>query len=374
MEIESMAGSRVWPKRVLLVSCSVLISALLVEGLLRLRQGLKYGTASTTVYRFGVDPDSGLRVPVANHDTGRIRINSRGFRSPEIAVPKPSSLVRIAFLGGSTTFCAEVSGNEATWPHLVWRGLQDSYSEVTWDYVNAGVPGYTLTECHITLKRRIKPLSPDVIIIYEATNDLSRDTRELARQMGLGPAQADQPSWLGNLSLTWFLLEKNWQIMMRQREATSTPRLQFDPRLSRGFHERLLRLVRDAQVTAPVVVLATFSHKIRRDQTPAQQLRAANTSLFYMPYMSVPGLLDAFQEYNRVIRMVAEDTGAVLVSDEEAIPGDDRHFNDSVHFTDAGAELMAGRVLKGLTASKALTKLLSEEKQGQMLSAVGPRL
>ena len=52
---------------------------------------------------------------------------------------------------------------------------------------------------------------------------------------------------------------------------------------------------------APIVALATFSNKFRREQTPEEQIAAANTAIYYMPYMNVEGLLRAFEEYNRVI-------------------------------------------------------------------------
>jgi hypothetical protein len=57
-------------------------------------------------------------------------------------VPKPAGTVRIAFLGGSTTFCAEGSSNQATWPHLVWQALQTAHPNVRFDYLNASAPGY----------------------------------------------------------------------------------------------------------------------------------------------------------------------------------------------------------------------------------------
>ena len=99
--------------------------------------------------------------------------NSFGFRSPEITVAKPPGHVRIAFLGGSTTYCAEVSSNEMTWPHLVWKALHERWPDLDLDYINAGVPGYTTRALLPALEKRVARFNPDIIVIYEATNDLS---------------------------------------------------------------------------------------------------------------------------------------------------------------------------------------------------------
>jgi lysophospholipase L1-like esterase len=70
-------------------------------------------------------------------------------------------------------------------------------------------------------------------------------------------------------------------------------------------------------------------------------------------------LLVAFEEYNRVIRAVAQQTGALLVEGEDSIPADDRHFADSVHFRDAGAAAMARRVNEALFNDDTLKKLVN---------------
>ena len=59
-------------------------------------------------------------------------------------------------------------------------------------------------------------------------------------------------------------------------------------------------------------------------------------------------LLDSFDAYNRVIRAVAKEENAVLIEAATAIPGDDRHFVDSVHLNDRGSAVMADIVSKSL--------------------------
>lgn len=342
------------------VCLACLVALLTLEGLVRVRQWLKYQSASPTVHEFETDASSGLRVPRRGMKRGPIEINSLGFRGPELTTPKRQRAVRIAFLGGSTTYCAEVSSNEATWPHLVVDQLARKFPETAIDYVNGGVPGYTTSESLRNLDSRVAPLEPDAIVIYHGTNDLSGDSRRVAEQHGLFHERPDTTSALGQWSTLWFLLEKNWTIYRRQAEArVANDRLQFVPaELSPPFQRRLEALVQRAKRHAPVVALVTFSHRVRHHQSREEQLDASNTSLYYMPYMSVEGLLDGFDEYNRVVREVAEKHSVILVDAATAIPGDGEHFVDSVHLSDAGAGLLAELVADGLARSDSWLKLL----------------
>ena len=350
------SGSRL-TLRITLLAVSVVVALLVLEGAVRVRQWLRYGTTAAEVVPLVRDPATGLRFAKPGL-TGRIRTDSRGFRNPEIEMPKPPGRVRLAFLGGSTTFCSEVSGNEATWPELVTRDLAARYPDVSFDFVNAGQPGYDVDASLRNLNVRVAPLEPDFILYYEASNDLSKDTRLLAHRAGLFEGEPVKPSALARISTAWNILEKN-VILRRRASAASGPRLQYDAdSLARGFEERLAELLRTARATAPVVAVATFAHKVRRDQPPDAQLRASTSSLYYAPYMSVPGLLDGWDAYNAAIRRAAAATGSILIDGDEAIPGDDVHFADSVHFLNPGSKRMADRVTKALLASPEFRRLL----------------
>lgn len=336
-------------RRIVLSAAVFCVLCLCAEGVARVRFYFQHGTF-LRIHTFATDPSSGLQIPVPNRDTGAIKIDSRGFRSPELDVPKPKGRVRLAFLGASTTFCAEASGNAATWPSLVTDAVKRAHPSASIDFVNAGVAGYLLADIAKNLEYRVKPLSPDVIVVYEATNDLTHDTRDLAVEQGVYTSHSDSEDWLAEISLVWHLIEKNVLVRTRTRDAAlSGGRLALDPgRIAPGFHARLAALVLAAQKEARFVALATFSQRTRRDQTPREQLESCITHFYYMPYMSVEAVLDGFAAYNAEIRAVAAETGAWLIDGEDEIPGDAAHFADSVHFTDAGCRAMAQRVVQRL--------------------------
>lgn len=346
------------PRRLLVGLAGLALALVLVEGLVRLRQWKRYGTTLTTYYRFAEDPLSGLRIPEPGQRTGPIEVDSRGFRGPEIEVPKPRGRVRLAFVGGSTTFCAEASSFETTWPQLVLEGLRETWPSADLDAVNGGAGGFTTRESLRSLEARLAPLAPDVVVVYHATNDLVHDTRVAAIEQGLYQREEGEESALGRYWLTWYLLEKNLRSLAGERRGEDRRMVLDREALARTFHDDLLALVTRARELAPVVVLVTFSTKIRADQAPEVQARNATSARFYMPFLDVASLREGYATCNEVIRAVARETGVLLIEGEDSIPADDDHFADTVHFRDPGLRLQADRVLAGLRTAPGVRALL----------------
>lgn len=360
--------SRVGRALALVCIVVVLIALLLAlaEGAVRLREFIKYGYSGGVEKQLVVDAVTGLRIPIPLSHDGPIRINSLGFRGPEITVPKPAGTIRIAFIGASTTFCAEVSSNAATWPEIVTGQLRQRFPGVRFDYVNSGVPGYGLTQMRMTLSKRVAALQPDIIVIYEATNALSGNSYDLAVQQGVISKRPDKErSWLSGYSLLYRLIELNLTIKSRQdRVEQKSGKLRVDlAALARPYRADLRTLVAEARAVAPVVAVVTFATQYRRGQPHDAQLKAAETSLYYMPYMTISGLLDSFDAYNAVMRDVARESGAVLIAGEDQIPGNPANFTDSVHFTDAGSRAQALRVSGVLQSAPEIVDLVRRTSQ-----------
>ena len=350
---------------VLLLAASLVVS---IEGAVRLRQWLRYGVTSDDIHNLVEDPVSGLRVPRPGVIVSRLRqiqVNELGFRGPALEAPKPAGRLRVAFLGGSTTFCAEATRDETTWPWLTAEGLGARFPDVPVDHINAGVAGYTTTTSLRNLERRVVPHSPDLIVIYHASNDLLRETRAHAERLGLRSRDSFGPSWLAQRSLAWLLIEKTLAGAMHTDEGADDERFAFAPSLhAERFQRDLDALVVASQAAAPVVALVTFSHKARSDQPAAERIRNCESSLQYMPYLTADEVITGIASFNDVIRDVARGRGAVLIEGEELIPGDDVHFFDSIHLTDAGCALQAERAIRGLADAPAVRALFEEVRIG----------
>lgn len=349
---------------VVLLGTALLFAA--AEASVRIRQWLKHGAVSAFDSLYVVDAASGLRVPRANTKLGAVSINSRGFRGPEIDLPKPSKRVRIAFVGASTTYCAEVSSDAAVWTQGVVDSLQRAFPQASFDFINAGVPGYSVKSSLQHFQHYVQPLQADAVMIYHGTNDMSGELRALAAGKGLWNRDADVQSWLARHSLLVDLVQKNWRVRAAgQQIDAGAQRLAFKPDdIGQSFDAELQALIAAAARSGLHVSIATFSARLRRDQGPPERKAAAVSALVYMPFMSLDGLLDAYQRYNDVIRRVAADSHALLIDGENDIPGDGTHFVDSVHFSDAGSAAMARRVAQALARDPAFQALVAARAKG----------
>ncbi len=348
---------------VVAIICTALFLA--AEGVVRIRHHARYGDfwRIEDTYRF--DAATGLRVLIPNSRFGHVTINHQGFRGPEIVVPKPADTIRVAFLGASTTYCAEVSSDERTWPHMVMQLLGESFPGVTFDYINAGVPGYGLDSIQRNFERRVLPLQPDVVVIYEATNDLTSNSFKLARSRGLVVEHPEEHmGWLSRHSLLVYLVRKNIHVMEAARAASrQTGKLEFEPEeLAAPFRSELAQLVRNVRADVPVSFIATFAPQVRREQSAAERAAAVSSNLYYMPFLTADGILSGYETYNAVIREVAQREGLELIAGEESIPGDAEHYVDSVHFSDAGSMVMAQRVAGVMTGSEAFRRLVEQRR------------
>ena len=332
-----------------------LFLAIFAEGVVRIRSVLRHGSQTFRIEElYRLDPGTGLRIPVEGYNNGRIRINRLGFRGPEIALPKPPGVTRLAFLGASTTLCAEASNNESTWPDLLVKRLGALRPGVVIDYVNGAVPGYGVTSSRRNLELRVAPLKPDIIVIYHATNDLAGNSTVAAAARGIRMIRGEKDmSWFSRYSMLWYLVEKNLIILNRQRNAEdSQGKLDVSSsELAEPFRRELSELVSAAKKVAGTVVLVTFSVRLRAEQSAEQKRESAVSSLFYMPYFTPDSLIQHYAAYNDVIREVARAQGGILIGGENDIPGDGIHFVDTVHFTDAGNRRMSERVANAMAGA-----------------------
>lgn len=75
-------------------------------------------------------------------------------------------LIKVAVLGGSTTFSTGVT-DEDSWPALLQQKLGPDYS-----VINYGVPGYSTAEAIIQMALIVPESKPDIVIFLEGWNDI----------------------------------------------------------------------------------------------------------------------------------------------------------------------------------------------------------
>lgn len=98
--------------------------------------------------------------------------NSLGFRGRETTREKPPGVFRIVTLGGSSVYGQSESKDEAVWSARLEEILRVERPGARIEVINAGAPGYSSFEMLVQLEMRVVDLAPDVVVVYEAVNDM----------------------------------------------------------------------------------------------------------------------------------------------------------------------------------------------------------
>lgn len=353
-------------KRTLLISVVMLVilSILIViaELSVRTRMYVKYGTFWGVEIKVH-DKASGLDIPKPNTVSGTMTINSLGFRSPELPDTTPKNNIRLAFLGGSTTFCQEVSSNDMVWSSIVTSSLQSSYPDQHFDHINASATAMDVNNSLTNLQKRVSVHSPDVIFIYHAVNDIALNSWELANPNFVSSWKYS--NWFVKLrkaSLLVDLVYLNSMILLQENYEFTKNIIPFDSRMTDMFRADLQALVNESLKVSKLVVIPTFSNQLRRGQNAERRNEAAKTHFHYIPHLDIEGMLSAFDSYNSVIREFTSNENVLVIETESVIDGTPENFVDSVHFSDAGSTKMGQHLAMALDQSKQFQSLLTHNK------------
>ena len=356
-------------RKLLYLMVLIFVVMLSAEAVVRLRAWWKFGSSSASVRdpMIVYHPEWELWTLKPGYEvrgsTFHIVINSHGFRGDEFTLEKPPNTIRIVCLGASTTFSGETSSNATTWTHLLQQQIQQEFSDVKVEVINAAVPGYVAADNLKNLKHRVLALDPDLVIYYELNNEIVRDTEQLARERGLlPPPQSPIVKTIVDHSLLANLVDKNLKIYRRGRSTeTRIDSIPLSlPTRFLGHLEEMRRLLSERQVP---MVLSTFIVKYRRDQDRATQIANADVAFYYMPWMSIDGMLHAMDVYNQAILDYASDHGLVVIDDRFAVPADAEHFVDCMHLSSQGNAVMATRFARGLKASRLLPSVVAAARR-----------
>lgn len=99
------------------------------------------------------------------------RVNSLGFRGPEVSRAKPAGTFRVLVLGDSIIMGSGLSEPD-TLPAILQAELTQRWPEKRFEVLNAGVSGYGLREEYLVLKEDGLSLSPDLVVLGFCLNDV----------------------------------------------------------------------------------------------------------------------------------------------------------------------------------------------------------
>ncbi|MGH2374278.1 MAG: SGNH/GDSL hydrolase family protein [bacterium] len=274
--------------------------------------------------------------------------NSWGFRGPEFAVQKPPGLLRIVCLGASTTEGSH--GDLETYPRFLQQELNRMYPGTRIEVLNAGHHGQQIADLLEILRLRVLPLDPDVVIFYEAANDIrfnefSRIDRSCRPRTCLQKGYQGAVAGLHRRSMLVRRVAHAGRVDLPQRPLWH----RFDETMPKPaavhYRSMLRQIARETLDHGSRVVLSSFvtvareGLVVRRDDNPLLFDHLHNKR-----YPFTPGELERVHaHYNRVAREVAQEFGIPFVDAAAEFPRDVRYFPyDTIHLNPEGNRLLAG--------------------------------
>lgn len=342
-----------------------LIFLVTLEGLARLDDWVSEGAPLTGNHDietiFISQPGSKVGKPGAQF--GKWQINSLGFRGPELEAGR----IPIAVYGASETFgIYESEGKE--YPRQLESRLNQGASK-GYNVVNLAVPGLRIGRTGY-LDESLKKVKPKYVVVYPtpaAYIGVSQGFCEGARQAGSSQApsqvaalpQPHRSRLAGKVDTVIKQAAPIW-LMTSLKEIglwRATRNLDVKERVDEAAiqaYEADLRCVMDtirAHGARPVMV--THATMFGEAVTPETQHMLVAWRRFY-PDLAEGGFLDLERRANAVVRRLASSSpDAVLVEADKLVPGGPANFADFVHFTDAGAGLLAAGLAQAIRAQEA---------------------
>ena len=302
----------------------------------------------------------------------RYVINKQGYRGADIAIPKPEPACRIVILGGSAVFDVKASEDD-TWPFLVERYLREKGYD-TIEVVNGGVPGHASFDSLGRLYSQVWMFEPDIVLVYNVWNDI-----KFIRYIdGVGPVTPllsivrpfdDTANPFMNYLNSFDKLLSSSQIYVKLRVRYYQWKLQprFEGKRPEGqpinttvgrlglrqFRLNYELIVDTARNIGAVPVLLTQATLVTPDAGQEDRERIG----YEYTQMDHETLAAAFEDFNDVIRSVAQDKEAAYLDLDEEFSGRSELFVDHVHLTATGRMEIARRV------GRFLESVLSETEQ-----------
>jgi len=307
---------------------------------------------------FRTGPGHNPLLPI-RHEIVTNHINRYGFRGPDYSLLKAENTVRVAVFGGSSTFNYH-DAEEKSWPKLLEACLSKG-SQHNIQVINLALPGFHMGISKINYLENGRAFSPEIAIAYHTWNDLkamasiSQDaTRAMFAGVASNPGIVRQ--FLISLSrysqIVRHLRIAYYTIHEKYREGRPIGSTWQPSEFSRRWFAQNFRdFVHFAQMDGVVPVLSSQGSLISAKETK------------YVDYDLIK--LDPFslaREHvwaTNSIAQIAKDEDAVFVDVYSEAPHTIQFFEDAVHITPEGQELVAQIFCHTMLRDDRILKILS---------------
>lgn len=286
--------------------------------------------------------------PTPNYEKGKTFHNSLGYRNEEFSLEKPGGVFRIVALGGSSTYDVSIKDNDETFTAQLEKLLKEDYGYRDVQVINAGVSGYNSWEILVNLEFRVLDLDPDLVIIYEGTNDVHARMVEPSAYRGddLGRRQAWQAPrvdlWEHSTLLRILSRAMNITRQVSVDDFVSAPTYMSWPFESRLVEDNL-NPVEILEENPPIYFRRNLENMIAI-------AKEHDVQILFSTWAHSPNLRDyasegyyqqGFRENNDVVKEVAVSHDIPLFDFAGVMPQEAVYWADGRHVNEAGALVKA---------------------------------
>jgi lysophospholipase L1-like esterase len=299
-------------------------------------------------------------------------VNEQGFRGDPIAPVKSRGRFLIFALGGSTTLGVS-NAYEETYPFLLQQRLRERHPGRDIQVQNAGAAWYTTAHNMVSYELRVRQFHPDVVIFFEAINDLMRSfsppwfarggfKRDYSHYLGpyarlSGPEvefPAPPASWLDRW-LVWRMARRRFAhepSPFNQRDPDNVARLAASMKAVDNVEFRSLDSFREYYDTLIQRVRSDGSTFIAASQPSVYAgSDGQKPPMYFAPifcaddgrYPSEAAMIRGMTLFNDTARSIAGAEHAPFVDFAAAVPKTSEYFSDDVHLRASGNRLLAER-------------------------------
>ena len=286
--------------------------------------------------------------PTPKYEKGQTSHNSLGYRNEEFPLEKPTGVFRIVALGGSSTYDVSIKDNDETFTAQLEKLLKEEYGYRDVQVINAGVSGYNSWEILVNLEFRVLDLDPDLVIIYEGTNDVHARMVEPSAYRGddLGRRQA----WQAPRVAIW---EHSALLRILSRAMNITRQVSVDDFVSAPTYMSWpfeSRLIEDNLDPAEILKENPPIYFRRNLENMVAVAKEHNVQILFSTWAHSPNLNDyasegyyqqGFRENNDVVKEVALTHDIPLFDFAGVMPQEAIYWADGRHVNEAGALVKA---------------------------------
>jgi lysophospholipase L1-like esterase len=277
------------------------------------------------------------------------------------AIPKPPDVYRIICMGGSTT---EGRG-DGGYPAVLGQLLQKKFPDKKIEVLNAGCFFYTTQHCIIYYLTYIQELEPDLLIMFEAQNDLIASCTMPI--FASSPFRRDYGHFYGALaqlrypeSFEKFLSAFFYADLLAP---ALTPTAFTDFKSQHSFRRNLETFIKNSRGNGVALILANQAHCFSTADGADTTEKHTNILRFMLAlpvdekhYADEQSWHAGMELFNRIAQQTADKFNVPFVDQAAVFKNKQQLFRDEVHLVPEGTALLARLFFNEIVQRKFLEK------------------